>query len=323
MSGVPNSLCRSDESVGAMDRRSCLKRVGAVSFAGVLSGCMGGGGTTDLRSSTPTTTAASFTGKWGLPPCSENKDARVVIQDYNPEQGVGKVYNRTSTNLLVSIVNKAGYAAEDNQGNHDIYVPFGESESFRLGGQLASVVTMTESKYRRRDSVDWTYRHETQENEGCTLPEGQPPSQIQATPKEEDREEDRIKDNVRDSVDGGDTTEYERDNDTSTDDDGRSTTEERSSSLVGDIREARKDSTGIRVLFSVDAGANAPESVPYTLRVLTKSDESYLQSGTISLERNSTVSKEVLVEFSAFDEGAEYAVELILDSSFQDAVVVN
>lgn len=40
----PNSLSRSGESVGVMDRRSLLKRVAAVSFVGSLAGCAGGSG---------------------------------------------------------------------------------------------------------------------------------------------------------------------------------------------------------------------------------------------------------------------------------------
>lgn len=305
-----------------MDRRSLLKQMGGVSLVGGLAGCTGG--SSDDASNTPSeSTEASFSGNWGLPACSDNEDARVVIQDYNPEQGVGQIYNRTNTNLYVSVMNEAGSTAESNQGDYDIYVPFGESEPFRLSGTLQSVITMTESKYERMDSVNWINRHDRQENEGCTLPEGESPSPVEITPKEEDKEEDRIKDKVGDSADDDNTTEFERDTETSSEDDGSSTTEEGSSTLVGNIQEAGKASTGIQVLFSVEAGLDAPDSVPYTLRVLTQSDASYPQSGSISLERNGTVSKEVLIEFSEFDEGTEYAVELILDGSWQDAMVVN
>lgn len=305
-----------------MDRRLLLKQMGVVSLVGGLAGCSGGSGE-DTNNGPSEDTEASFSGNWGLPACSDNEDARVVIQDYSPEQGVGQIYNRTNTNLYVSVMNEAGSTAESNQGDYDIYVPFGESEPFRLSGTLESVITMTESKYERRDSVNWINRHDSQENQGCTLPEGDSPTPVEIEPTEEDLTEDRIKDNVEDAAGDDDTTTYDRDDGSSSDDAGSNTTEEGSSGLVGSIQEAGKASTGVQVIFSVESGLNAPDSVPYTLRVLTQSDASYPQSGSISLERNGTVSKEVLIEFSEFDESTEYAVELILDGSFQDVRVVN
>lgn len=296
-----------------MNRRSLLKRLGATTLVGGLAGCSGGGSTstnTDSRSSTTSTRASSptvtatrtttteepFDGRWGLPACSDNEDARVIIRNYNPELGVGQVYNRTTTNLFVSIRNEAGSTAKDNQGSYDVYVPFGESGAFRLGGPIESVVTMTERKYSRRSTVDWLYRHNTQENEACVLPEGETPSSIQITPKEEDKTRERLKDSVRDAAKNAD--------------------------LVGDIQEVKKTTTGIRVRFSIEAGSNAPESVPYTISILTRSGESYPQSGEISVEPDSTVSEEVLVEFSEFDADMEYGVVLVLNNLSEDFVVI-
>jgi hypothetical protein len=299
-----------------------LSRVGTVGLLGGLAGCTTGSSSvpadgtaettpTDAEPTTPTPTSEpAFDGNWGLPPCRTNADARVVVQNYDPESGVGRIYNRTSTNLLVSVMNEAGYTAEDNQGNGDIYVPFGETEPFRLGGRIASVVTMTEANYRDRRTVDWLYRHDSQANEGCTLPARTQPSSVEVTPNAEEKEEERIKDSVREAVsdDAGTTPE--------------STPSGPSYELSGEIRRAVETAGGVEVDFSVTVGTGAPSSVSYLLRVFSAELNQYERSGSIDADAGGTVSKTVHVEFEADSRDTDYAVSLLLEDVPQDDVLV-
>lgn len=306
-----------------MNRRTLLSRVGTVGFFGGLAGCTGGSGSTSsdststaeagataTASETTTTDEPAFDGNWGLPPCRTNADARVVIRNYDPEGEVGRIYNRTSTNLLVSVMNEAGYTAEDNQGNGDIYVPFGESEPFRLGGRIESVVTMTEADYRSRSTVDWLYRHNSQTNEGCTLPPGTRPSQVEATPNAEEEEKERLKDSVRDAAGDGETTTTE------------STPSGPSYELTGAIRNAVRTADGLDVDFSVTVGSEAPSTVSYRLSVISEDMDRYADSGTVDVDPGGSVSKTVLIQFEGYNSDTDYAVSLLLDDVLQDDVLL-
>lgn len=301
---LPNSLCRLGDLVGAMERRSLLKRMGVVSVVGGLAGCSGGSGedtnnTPSESTETPSeSTEASFSGNWGVPACSDNEDARVVIQSYSPEQGVGQIYNRTNTNLLVSIMNEAGSTASGNRSDYDIYVPFGETNPFRLGGQISSVVTMTESKYRSSDSVDWLYRHETQENQGCTLPEGEDPTPVEIEPTEGDVEEDRIKDNVRDSTN---------------DSEEQTTSVTKTTVESANIKEAIALDNGFRVSFSIKP-SEVPSYVEYKVEITDFIDVVGSKSGRIEMSQHvKTSSKSVDITVADVDTDLAYLAKLYIN----------